>query len=58
MHIRILLLNPQSPGDINTGHCYRRTYKELVKKKGVEIILPTVVAMDKTQVDTYGRMQI
>jgi hypothetical protein len=45
-------------GDINTGHCYRRTYKELVKKKGVEIILPTVVAMDKTQVDTYGRMQI
>ena len=38
-------------GDINTGRCYQRTYKELVKKKGVDIILPTVVAMDKTQVD-------
>ncbi|KAI2498528.1 hypothetical protein MHU86_15988 [Fragilaria crotonensis] len=45
-------------GDINTGRCYRRTYKELVKKKGVDMILPTVVAMDKTQVDTYGRMQM
>ncbi len=45
-------------GEINTGRCYRRTYKELVKKKGVDIILPTVVAMDKTQVDSYGRMQM
>ena len=45
-------------GGINTGRCYQRTCKELVKKKGVDIILPTVVAMDKTQVDTYGRMQM
>ncbi len=45
-------------GDINTGRCYRRTYTELVKKKGVDMILPTVFAMDKTQVDTYGRMQM
>ena len=45
-------------GDINTGRCYRKTYQALVKKKGVDMILPTVLAMDKTQVDTYGRMQM
>jgi hypothetical protein len=45
-------------GDINTGCCYRRTYKELVKKKGNDIVLPTVIAMVKTQVDTYGWMQM
>jgi len=45
-------------GDINTGRCYRKTYEALVKNKGVDMILPTVLAMDKTQVDTYGRMQM
>jgi Plavaka transposase len=45
-------------GDINTGRCYRETYKALVKNRGVDMILPTIFAMDKTQVDTYGRMQM
>jgi hypothetical protein len=26
----------------------------LVKRKGVDMILPSILAMDKTQVDTYG----
>lgn len=41
-------------GDINTGRCYRKTYEALVKKKDVDMILPTIIALDKTQVDTYG----
>jgi hypothetical protein len=45
-------------GDINTGRCYRKTYKALVKKQGVDMILPSIMAMDKTQVDTYGRLQM
>ena len=45
-------------GDINTGRCYRKTYKALVKKPGVDMILPSIMAMDKTQVDTYGRLQM
>jgi hypothetical protein len=45
-------------GDINTGRCYRKTYEALVKKKDVDMILPTIIALDKTQVDTYGRLQM
>jgi Plavaka transposase len=45
-------------GDINTGECYRKTYEALVKNVGVDMILPTIFAIDKTQVDTYGRMQM
>ncbi|KAI2506334.1 hypothetical protein MHU86_8062 [Fragilaria crotonensis] len=45
-------------GDINTGQCYRKTYEALVKNPDVDMILPTIVAMDKTQVDTYGRLQM
>jgi hypothetical protein len=45
-------------GDINTGRCYRKTYEALVKKKDVDMLLPAIVAMDKTQVDTYGRLQM
>jgi Plavaka transposase len=45
-------------GDINTGRCYRKTYEALVKKQGVDMILPSIMAMDKTQVDTYGRLQM
>ena len=45
-------------GDINTGRCYHKTYEALVKRKGVDMILPSILAMDKTQVDTYGRLQM
>jgi hypothetical protein len=45
-------------GDINTGRCYLKTYDALVKRKGVDMILPSILAMDKTQVDTYGRLQM
>ena len=45
-------------GDINTGRCYRKSYEALVKKKDVDMLLPTVIALDKTQADTYGRLQM
>jgi hypothetical protein len=45
-------------GDINAGRCYRKTYEALVKKPGVDMILPSIMAMDKTQVDTYGWLQM
>jgi hypothetical protein len=45
-------------GDINTGRCYRKTYKALVKNKGVDIILPSILAMDKTHIDMAGRLQM
>ncbi len=45
-------------GDINTGRCYHKTYEALVKQKGVDMILPSVLAMDKTRVDTYGWLQM
>ena len=45
-------------GDINTGRCYRKTHRALVKKKGVDIILPSILAMDKTHIDSGGRLQM
>jgi hypothetical protein len=45
-------------GDINTGQCYQKTNKALVKNPAVDTISPKIVAMDKTQVDTYGRLQM
>jgi hypothetical protein len=45
-------------GDINTGRCYRKTYKALVKNKGVDIILPSILAMDKTHIGMAGRLQM
>ena len=45
-------------GNINTGRCYRKTYEALVKNVGVDMILPTIFAIDKTQVDMYGQMQM
>ncbi len=32
-------------GDITTGQCYRKTHKALVKNPGVDMILPTIVAI-------------
>jgi hypothetical protein len=45
-------------GDINTGRCYRKTYKALVKNMGVDIILPSISAMDKTHIDMAGWLQM
>ena len=45
-------------GDINTGRCYRKTYEALVKNPEIDMILPSIMAMDKTQVDTYGQLQM
>ncbi len=43
-------------GDISTGRCYRKTYKALVKNKGVDIILSSILAMDKTHINMAGRL--
>ena len=45
-------------GDINTGRCYKKSYKALVKNKGVDIILPSILAMDKTHIDMGGCLQM
>jgi hypothetical protein len=45
-------------GDINTDRCYRKSHRALVKKKGVDIILPSILAMDKTHIDLVGRLQM
>ena len=45
-------------GDIKTGCCYRKTYKTLVKEIGVDVILPCIMAMDKTHIDMAGRLQM
>jgi hypothetical protein len=44
-------------GDINTGH-YQKTHKALVRSPDVTMIVPTIVAMDKTQVDTHSQLQM
>ena len=54
-------VKPQSSsnvGDIHTGRCYRKTYDALVKKPGVDMLLPCVMAMDKTHIDMAGRLQM
>ena len=45
-------------GDINTGRCYHETYKALVEKKGLDMLLPSVLAMDKTHLDLAGCFQM
>jgi hypothetical protein len=45
-------------GDINTGCCYRETYKALDKEIGVDVSLLCVMAMDKTHIDMAGRLQM
>jgi hypothetical protein len=46
-------------GDINTGRCYRKTHKALVKEIGVvDVILPCVMAMVKTYIDMAGALQM
>ncbi|KAI2491070.1 hypothetical protein MHU86_23514 [Fragilaria crotonensis] len=45
-------------GDIHTGRCYRKTYDALIKDPGVDMLLPCVMAMDKTHIDMAGRLQM
>ena len=45
-------------GGIHTGCCYRKTYDALIKKAGVDMLLPCVMAMDKTQINMTGRLQM
>lgn len=46
-------------GDIHSGRCYRKTYDALIKKPGVDMLLPCVMAMDKTRCDSMaGRLQM
>jgi hypothetical protein len=45
-------------GDIHTGRCYRKTFDALIKKPGVDMLLPCVMAMDKTHIDLAGRLQM
>ena len=45
-------------GDIHTGCCYRKTYNALIKKSGVDMLLPCIMAMDKTYIDMAGRLQM
>ena len=43
-------------GDIHTGPCYRKTYEALIKKFGTDMLLPCIIAMDKTHIDMVGRL--
>jgi len=45
-------------GDINTGQCYRKTYEKYVKNPQLDMILPCILAMDKTNIDTFGRLKM
>ena len=45
-------------GDIHTGRCYRKTYQALIKMPGMDMLLPCVMAMDKTHIDMAGRLQM
>jgi len=45
-------------GDIHTGRGYRKTYEALIKNPGVDLLLPCVIAMDKTTIDMAGRINM
>ena len=45
-------------GDIHTGRCYRKTYDALINKAGVDMLLPCIMAMDKTHINMAGRLQM
>ena len=44
--------------DINTGRCYRETWKVLIKDPTKEILLPVITQMDKIAINTYGRLTL
>jgi Plavaka transposase len=43
-------------GEINTGRIYRATYAELEKDPHRDMLLPCILGMDKTHVDTSTRL--
>ncbi len=45
-------------GDIHTGGCYRKTYKAHVNKFGIDMLLPCVMAMDKTHINMVEWLQM
>ena len=45
-------------GDVHTGCCYRKTYNAMIMKSGVDMLLPSIMAMDKTYIDMAGRLQM
>ena len=45
-------------GDINTSRGYLDSYHRLVKNPTEDILLPCILAMDKTHCDTFGRLQM
>ena len=51
-------LRSSNLGDIDTGRCYRKTHEALVRNPGVDMIFPCIGAMDKTHIDSAGRMQM
>lgn len=49
---------PNYVGDLNTGVNYIQTYSRLIKNPQEEVLLPCILAMDKTHIDVYSRMQM
>ena len=49
---------PNFIGDLNTSVNYIQTHALLIKNPGKEVLLPCVLAMDKTHIDTYGRLRM
>ncbi len=45
-------------GDINTGRCYRETWKELITPGSNKILAPVLLYSDETTTDSYGRLSI
>ncbi len=45
-------------GNINTGHCFRKTYDAIIKEIGVDMLLSSVMAIDKTHIDMAGWLQM
>lgn len=53
--------NPQanSVDDLNTtGINYIQTHKRLIKNPDQDVLLPCILAMDKTHIDVYNQMQM
>ena len=45
-------------GDINTGQCYRKTYNELIRDPGKEVLLPIIFYMDSAVTGTDSNLPI
>jgi Plavaka transposase len=49
---------PNFVGDLNTGVNYIQTHARLIKNPDRDVLLPCILAMDKTHIDVYSRMQM